>query len=131
MKNKLIILLLSIVLGVLLVGCKNVVKDNKQSIRIEKQQEAVMYHKRIPVKIVEIQKTWSSNKEQIWCITVKSDEYNLEKSFKQGMSAMYSDIYAGKLYKGEIKEGDIIYAELLSWKQGDKIIKRDIDNLIE
>lgn len=131
MKSKLFVLFMSMVLCVLLIGCENSTKNNIQNEQVEKQEEAVMYHKRIPVKIVEIQKTWSSNKEQIWCITVKSDEYNLEKSFKQGMSAMYSDIYAGKLYRGEIKEGDIIYAELLSWKQGDKIIKRDIDNLIE
>lgn len=131
MKSKLFVLFMSMVLCILLIGCKNDTKNNIQNGQVKKQEEVVMYHKRIPVKIVEIQKTWSSNKEQIWCIAVKSDEYNLEKSFKQGMSAMYSDIYAGKLYKGEIKEGDIIYAELLSWKQGDKIIKRDIDNLIE
>ncbi|MBO3359498.1 hypothetical protein JJB47_12015 [Clostridium perfringens] len=122
---------MSMVLCVLLIGCENSTKNNIQNEQVEKQEEAVIYHKRIPVKMVEIQKTWSSNKEQIWCITVKSDEYNLEKSFKQGMSAMYSNIYAGKLYRGETKEGDIIYAEFLSWKQGDKIIKRDIDNLIE
>lgn len=131
MKSKLFVLFMSMVLCVLLIGCENSTRNNIQNEQVEKQEESVMYHKRIPVKIVEIQKTWSSNKEQIWCITVKSDEYNLEKSFKQGMSAMYSDIYAGKLYRGEIKEGDIIYAELLSWKQGNKIIKRDIDNLIE
>lgn len=131
MKSKIFVLFMSMVLCVLLIGCENSTKNNIQNEQVEKQEEAVIYHKRIPVKIVEIQKTWSSNKEQIWCITVKSDEHNLEKSFKQGMSAMYSDIYAGKLYRGEIKEGDIIYAELLSWKQGDKIIKRDIDNLIE
>ena len=131
MKSKLFVLFMSMVLCVLLIGCENSTKNNIQKEQVEKQEEAVMYHKRIPVKIVEIQKTWSSNKEQIWCITVKSDEYNLEKSFKQGMSAMHSDVYAGKLYRGEIKEGDTIYVELLSWKQGDKIIKRDIDNLIE
>ena len=112
-----------------MVSCGEEVKDNNYN--KPKQQKVIMYHKRIPVKIKEIRKTWCSNKEQAWCVTVKSDKYKLEKSFNQSMSFMHSDTYAGKLYYGEIKQGSTIYAELLSWTQGDKIIERELGSLVE
>lgn len=105
--------------------CKTETKHNNN------QPETSMYHKTIPVEITEIKKTWSSNRENSWCITVKSKEYNLEKSFNQSCNFMHSDVYAGKLYYGQLEKGDTINATLLSWKQGDKIIRRDLDGLVE
>lgn len=116
-------------LSLFLVSCGNNNISNQHYSKPD--PPTIMYYKRIPVKITEIRKTWCSNKEQVWCITVKSDKYKLEESFRQSMSFMHSDIYAGKLYYGEIKQGSIIHAELLSWKKGDKVIRRELGSLIE
>lgn len=112
-------------------GCTQDNNRNDRQPTHKSEPQTVMYHKKVPVKITEINKTWSSNKEQAWCLTVKSDKYKLEESFNQSMSPMHSDTYAGKLYRGEIKQGSTIYAEMLSWKKGDKIVKRELSSLVE
>lgn len=45
------------------------------------------------------------------------------------MSFMHSDDYSYDLYRGNINVGDVIKAEMNSWKQGDKVIKREIGHL--
>lgn len=45
------------------------------------------------------------------------------------MSFMYSDDYSYDLYRGNINVGDVIKAEMNSWKQGNKVIKRELSHL--
>ena len=90
-----------------------------------------MYYKTIPVKITEIRKIWCSNREVVWMVSVKSDKYKLEKSFKQSLAFGYSDPYSDDLYRGNLKVGNTIYAEMDSWKKGNKIVGRELQNLVE
>lgn len=123
--------ILLLMLSLFLISCDNDHnRTNSTQNKNSKNQEVVLYHKRIPVKVVEIKKTWNSNKEQIWSVKVKTDEYKLEETFNQSMSFMHSDEYANDLYYGNVKEGSIIYANLLSWKQGDKVTRRELKELV-
>ena len=86
-----------------------------------------MYYKTIPVEVVDIKNTWNNAKTNtyIYSITVKSEEYGLNKilDIKNGYPYFY------EAYTGQIKPGDIINAELISYKQGDTVTRRYINQL--
>lgn len=89
----------------------------------------VLYNKDIDVVVTKVVKTWASNKENIWDVTVKSDEYGVEKTFKESTSLGYSTPYGNDLYYGQVKIGSILKCNMYSWKQGDVVTRRQLNNL--
>lgn len=113
-------------------GCGELLPDTSTSKENnEKHVETVMYYKTVPVKITEIKKIWNSNRETTWIVSVKSTEYKLEDSFRQTSTFAHNDAYAYDLYRGKLEVGDTIYAEMNSWKKGDKVTKRVLSHLVE
>lgn len=93
-------------------------------------EKPVLYHKDIEVRVV-------SNKKQKFTgkvprasqnIKVVSEEYNLENSFNYSSSGVFMNMPFWS-----VKEGDVIQAELLSWKleSTGEIVKREINRLIK
>lgn len=115
-----------IILTVLLVACSNCnspVGDNSPT-----KEYPHLYWKTIDVEVTEV------NHEAHWfsivhryqmSLTVKSEEYGLEKTFN-----IYSQ--GVKPEEWDYKEGDIIEAELYTWKMDStgEIIKREINKIL-
>lgn len=93
------------------------------------QEPEIIYHKTIPVEVIDIRNTWFNVKTNtyIYNITIESKEYNLKKS----LDITQGNPYFYEAYTGNIKQGDTILANLISFKQGDKITRRYIDQLIK
>ncbi|BDR74231.1 hypothetical protein K144316041_p20700 (plasmid) [Clostridium tetani] len=110
-----------LILSLLLCSCGD--RDVQQ---IEKKP--ILYYKTINVVVI-------SNKKTIWyagtrryeqTVKVKSKEYNKKKEFYLTDSGAFAN-----MPYWNCKEGDILKAELLSWKEENtgKIIKREINKL--
>lgn len=91
-------------------------------------QPEVLFYKDIPVEVVESKITWSNAKTNTYrvMITVKSEEYGLKKSFEGGPEIPHFT----EAFSNSLKPGQIINAELYSWKQGDRITRRDLNKLV-
>lgn len=90
-----------------------------------------VFHKSVEVEITDIKESWRSNKICKWAVTVKSNEYGLENTFEEFTDAMNSSAYGYELYCGKLHVGDKIKAQLLTWKTGDNIDKRQLNNLVK
>lgn len=91
-------------------------------------EQPVMYYKDIDVVVVSNRKAtrYAKIRRYEQAITVKSEEYGLEKTFiKSDCGAFASMPY------WNYKEGDVIKAELYSWKMEStgEITKREISGL--
>lgn len=114
--------------GILFLGAvSKSAEESRQSSNYVAPEPEVMYYKTIPVKVVDIENTWFNTKTNtyIYSITVKSEEYGLTKTLeiKNGYPYFY------EAYTGDIKEGDTLNAELISYKQGDTVTRRYINQL--
>lgn len=117
-----------ICMGVLFLGAvSKSAEENSSTSTYVAPEPKVMYYKTIPVEVVDIKNTWNNAKTNtyIYSITVKSEEYGLNKTLD--ISNGYPYFY--KAYTGQIKPGDIINAELISYKQGDTVTERYINQL--
>lgn len=131
MKDKIINFVFIIISILLLVGLFTLIatSDSNTSSNTNQQQEKpVLYWKDIDVKVV-------SNNKHSWFvktrfykqeIKVVSDEYNLEETFYLTDSGAFAN-----MPYWNIKEGDIIKAELYSWKleSTGEIVNREINKL--
>nr|DAM23987.1 MAG TPA: hypothetical protein [Caudoviricetes sp.] len=131
MKDKIINFVFIIISILLLVGLFTLVaiSDSNTSSNTNQQEEKpVLYWKDIDVKVV-------SNNKHSWFvktrfykqeIKVVSDEYNLEETFYLTDSGAFAN-----MPYWNIKEGDIIKAELYSWKleSTGEIVNREINKL--
>lgn len=104
----------------------SVVKENYEY--IPPPETPVLYYKDIDVVVIENKKYnhWGKVKSYTQVITVKSEEYGLEETFTYRGSGMFIN-----MPYWSVEEGDIIKAELHSWKieSTGEIIKRKISNL--
>lgn len=115
-------------IGILFLGAvSKSTEENRQTSNYVAPEPEVMYYKTIPVEVVDIKNTWNNVKTHtyIYSITVKSEEYGLTKTLdiKNGYPYFY------EAYSGRIKAGDIINAELISYKQGETVTRRYINQL--
>lgn len=131
MKEKVIINSICIITMFLLIGIliSIIALDSKTSSNVNHQQEKpVLYWKDIDVKVV-------SNNKHSWFvktrfykqeIKVVSDEYNLEETFYLNDSGAFAN-----MPYWNVKEGDVIKAELYSWKleSTGEIVNREINKL--
>lgn len=119
--KKVYLILLTLILTLNLVGCQSWKP-------FDAPEQPHLYWKTINVEVTEV------NHEAHWfsimhryqmSLTVKSEEYGLEKTFN-----IYSQ---GVKPEGwDYKEGDIIEAELYTWKMDStgEIIKREINKIL-
>lgn len=115
-------------LATLLFGCEKQGVNNKH---ISTNTEPVMYYKMVPVKIVRIfNKGNYMNKRYYASIEIESKKYNLHETFTLHGDLMYADDYLKEIFNGEIKEGDTINCEMLSWVQNKKVIRRELNQLV-
>lgn len=130
MKDKIINFVFIIISILLLVGLFTLIatSDSNTSSNTNQQEKPVLYWKDIDVKVV-------SNNKHSWFvktrfykqeIKVVSDEYNLEETFYLTDSGAFAN-----MPYWNIKEGDIIKAELYSWKleSTGEIVNREINKL--
>lgn len=101
----------------------------KEDYQYTPQSESpVLYYKDIDVVVVKNEKYnhWGKVKKYSQSITVKSEEYGLEETFTYSGSGMFVNMPYWSL-----KEGDVIKAELYSWKMEStgEITKREINSL--
>lgn len=101
----------------------------KEDYQYTPQSESpVLYYKDIDVVVVKNEKYnhWGKVKKYSQSITVKSEEYGLEETFTYSSSGMFVNMPYWSL-----KEGDVIKAELYSWKMEStgEITKREINSL--
>lgn len=128
--DKRLINIIIILLGTItLMSCSN--GSSTGIVNNQPIQQEIMYHKTIEVKVVEVQRVWVTNKETVWSIKFRNDEYNLEKTVQTSMSNMGSTPYAYECSSGDLKANSIIKAELYSWKQGEIITRREMGELIK
>lgn len=131
MKNKILgsvfIILIFILIGLfesLIMLDSNIIHNTSQQ-----QEKPVLYWKDIDVKVVSNRRKsnlFGRVKRYNQAITVYSNEYKLEKTFKISSSGAFAN-----MPYWNVKEGDIIKAELYSWKlesTGD-IVRREINKL--
>lgn len=83
----------------------------------------VLYWKTIPVTIESIALGRFGTAE----IRVKSEEYNLSGVFFQERNTYYAEL----AHMGKIQKGDIISAEMNSWKKGDTVTRRSLNRLVK
>lgn len=116
----------AVVFITLLVWADSVTRENYQY--IPPPENPVLYYKDIDVVVVENRKYnhWGKVKNYSQSITVKSEEYDLEETFTYRGSGMFIN-----MPYWSVKEGDVIQAELYSWKleSTGEITKRKIGNL--
>ena len=131
MKEKVIINSICIITMFLLIGIliSIIALDSKTSSNVNHQQEKpVLYWKDIDVKVI-------SNNKHSWFVKTRfykqeikviSDEYNLEETFYFNDSGAFAN-----MPYWNIKEGDVIKAELYSWKLEStrEIVNREINKL--
>ena len=131
MKEKVIINSICIITMFLLIGIliSIIALDSNTSSNTNQQEEKpVLYWKDIDVKVV-------SNNKHSWFVKTRfykqeikviSNEYNLEETFYLN----YSGAFANMPY-WNVKEGDVIKAELYSWKleSTGEIVNREINKL--
>lgn len=119
--KKSILVLIIFIISILLVGC-NLPEEQENSHKINR------YYKTIDVKVVENNtETWFAIRRYYKQeITVKSEEYNLIKTFDFLESGMFADL---EYYDTEI--GSVLKAKMYSWKDEvtGKVIRREISNL--
>lgn len=125
LKFIIISIILSLFTTISISGCK---LDNQEYIHQEYQQ---LFYKTIDVEITDIKYTWAANNLSKWSVSVKSNEYDLAGTFEEFSSVMNSSAYGYDLYSGKIKEGDIIKAKMYTWKTGENIDKRSLNNLVK
>lgn len=132
MKEKVIINSICIITMFLLIGIliSIIALDSKTSSNVNQQQEKpVLYWKNIDVEVVSSRRKsnlFGRVKRYSQTITVRSKEYKLEKTFKLNSSGAFAN-----MPYWNIKEGDIIKAELYSWKleSTGEIVRREINKL--
>lgn len=124
-KNIKKLILIVILLPVFLIGCNVPTQQQQQSIQSQEQ----IFHKITEVRVTEIKKTWEAKNLIKWSVTVRSDEYNLEETYEEYIEMLNSSTYGLDIYHGKIKKDSIIKAELLTWKTGDVINRRDLNGL--
>lgn len=131
MKDKIINFVFIIISILLLVGLFTLIatSDSNTSSNTNQQQEKpVLYWKDIDVKVV-------SNNKHSWFVKTRfykqeikviSNEYNLEKTFYLNDSGAFAN-----MPYWNVKEGDVIKAELYSWKleSTGEIVNREINKL--
>lgn len=131
MKDRIINFVFIIISIFLLIGLLTLIAildSNTSSNTSQQQEQPVLYWKDIDVKV-------SSNNKHSWFvktrfykqeIKVVSDEYNLEKTFYLTDSGAFAN-----MPYWDVKEGDVIKAELYSWKleSTGEIVNREINKL--
>ena len=131
MKDKIINFVFIIISILLLVGLFTLIatSDSNTSSNTNQQQEKpVLYWKDIDVKVV-------SNNKHSWFVKTRfykqeikviSNEYNLEETFYLNDSGAFAN-----MPYWNVKEGDVIKAELYSWKleSTGEIVNREINKL--
>ena len=125
LKFILISIVLSLFTTISISGCN---LDSQEYIHQENQQ---LFYKTIDVEITNITYTWAANNLSKWSVSVKSNEYDLTGTFEEFSSTMNSSSYRYDLYCRKIKEGAIIKAKMYTWKTGDHIDKRHLNNLVK
>lgn len=115
-----------LILSLFLVGCDEYLQQASQNT----YEQPVLYWKDINVVVVSNTKSqWFAKTPRYnQTITVKSEEYGLEETFKLSGSGVFMNMPFWNC-----KEGDIIKAELYSWKKEStgEITRREINRLIE
>lgn len=131
MKDRIINFVLITISTLLLVGLFTLIatSDSNTSSNTNQQQEKpVLYWKDIDVKVV-------SNNKHSWFVKTRfykqeikviSNEYNLEETFYLNDSGAFAN-----MPYWNVKEGDVIKAELYSWKleSTGEIVNREINKL--
>lgn len=87
----------------------------------------------VPVTVTNVSIIEDNIKNHTFCvaITVKNNEYNVEKTFYQYGGNMSQDAYAYKAYTSQIKLNTVIYAEMRITKENDEVKERSLFQLIE
>ena len=132
MKDKIINFVFIIISILLLVGLFTLIatSDSNTSSNTNQQQEKpVLYWKDIDVEVVSSRRKsnlFGRVKRYSQTITVRSKEYKLEKTFKLNSSGAFAN-----MPYWNVKEGDVIKAELYSWRleSTGEIINREINKL--
>jgi hypothetical protein len=88
--------------------------------------------KTIPVTVTNVSTSYYNTKSHDFAVkvTVKSEEYGLEKTYNLQGSNMGSAPYAYEIYIGQIRAGSIINADMYSWVKEDQVLKRELNNLV-
>lgn len=95
----------------------------------QQQEKPVLYWKDIDVEVVSSRRKsnlFGRVKRYNQAVTVRSEEYKLEKTFKLNSSGVFAN-----MPYWNVKEGDVIKAELYSWKleSTGEIVSREIIKL--
>lgn len=131
MKDRIINFVFIIISIFLLIGLLTLIAildSNTSSNTSQQQEQPVLYWKDIDVKVV-------SNNKHSWFVKTRfykqeikviSNEYNLEKTFYLNDSGAFAN-----MPYWNVKEGDVIKAELYSWKleSTGEIVNREINKL--
>jgi hypothetical protein len=128
-KKLFILVIISILCLFAFYGCtESNSKDSGKRVTYHQEEQPHLYWKDIKVKVVNNNAyTWfASTRFYKQTITVKSDEYNLTKTFDIVDSGAFN---CPEYFNA--RTGDVINAELYSWKMDStgKIVKREIAQL--
>lgn len=115
----------------ILTGCNGNTANTSGNAQPQPAPQPVLFYKTIQVTVLDIRQEYYNVKSHSYTVSVKvkSDEYNLEKTFTLNGGNMGGDPYSYEAYSGQLKVGDKVNCELYSWKQGETVTRRELNRL--